>query len=210
MLDAVIFDLGGVLLRSGGPHDLAARYPDHDPKQLQELLMGPYHLDTDHPWHRLERGEITMQEVKAANRTALAAAGIVLPQRQDSGRVLESADRNTDMIALVHDLRAAGIKTAMLTNNVVEFREQWWPKYDWPSIFDDIVDSSEHGVRKPNPAIYRLSLQRLGVEASRSAFVDDVVSNVEAARNVGMHGFHCDPATAGAEAIAGVRELAAL
>ena len=78
-LDAVIFDLGGVLARNGRPADFASRYPDHDPVTITELLMGDYADDTDHPWHRLERGEITLAENRELNRAALAAAGIELP-----------------------------------------------------------------------------------------------------------------------------------
>jgi putative hydrolase of the HAD superfamily len=55
-------------------------------------------------------------------------------------------------------------------------------------MLDDIVDSHEVGMRKPNPAIYSLALERLGTTAERTAFLDDVESNVAGARDVGMVG----------------------
>ena len=54
--------------------------------------------------------------------------------------------------------------------------------------FDDVVDSHEVGVRKPNPAIYQLALARLGADAARTAFLDDVPTNIAAADAVGIRG----------------------
>ena len=75
-------------------------------------------------------------------------------------------------------------------------------------LFDDVVDSSAVGMRKPNPAIYELALARLGVtDTSRSVFLDDFEPNVAAARALAMHGIlveHPDPA------MAELRRLAAL
>jgi epoxide hydrolase-like predicted phosphatase len=54
-------------------------------------------------------------------------------------------------------------------------------------LFDDIVCSAEVGMAKPEPAIYTLAAERLGLEPSECVFVDDLDTNVEAARQVGMH-----------------------
>ena len=112
------------------------------------------------------------------------------------------------MLALVRDLRAAGIATAMLTNNVREFRSLWWPLAPWAELFDVIVDSHEVGLRKPNPAIYELTLAHLGVAPALSAFLDDVASNGAAAEAVGMIGIVVDEDFS--PAIARARELAGL
>ena len=228
-LDAVVFDLGGVLTHSGKPSDVAKRYPDHDPTMIVGLIMGQYHLDTDHPWHRVERGEITLDECRAATRATLQERGIASlgppigplpgesvtaaepplePRPGTSSVVGPNFALNADMMALVADLRAAGLKTGMLTNNVREFRPLWWPLADWPALFDVIVDSHEVGMRKPNPVIYTLTLGRLGVSAERSAFLDDVESNVAAAESVGMTGIVVAEDTT--VAIARTRALAGL
>ncbi len=60
-------------------------------------------------------------------------------------------------------------------------------------LFDDIVDSHEVGLRKPNPAIYELAMRRLELtDASKGVFLDDVMRNVDGARAVGMHGIFVD------------------
>jgi putative hydrolase of the HAD superfamily len=57
-------------------------------------------------------------------------------------------------------------------------------------LFELIVDSSFVGVRKPEPEMYALMLERLELPAEACAFVDDVSVNVDAARDAGMHGIH--------------------
>ena len=189
MLDAVIFDLGGVLLSNGRPSDVARHYPGVDPDALVAAITGPPGEDGDHPWHRLERGEITMKEYQLASRQHLAALGI--PSASEAPATERPRPRieffgNDAMLDLVGDLRAAGVRTGMLTNNAKEMRPHWWPVADWPALFDDIVDSHEVGIRKPNPAIYALALARLGVSAERSVFLDDLAANVEGAAAVGL------------------------
>jgi epoxide hydrolase-like predicted phosphatase len=194
-------------MRNGRPKDLAERFPDHDVDLLVQTMMGPYHEDTDHPWHRLERGEISFAEVRAHNKEALARLGIEPPPAGSSAASL-AFEPNEEMLALLVDLRTAGLRTGMLTNNIREFRDLWWPLMPWTEMLDDIVDSHEVGMRKPNPAIYSLALERLGTTAGRTAFLDDVESNVAGARNVGMVGVLVEDDSA--SAIATVRRLAGL
>ena len=208
-IDAIVFDLGGVLMLNGRPSDIAGRFPGHDPAVLIPILMGPHDDDTDHPWHRLERGEISMQELRAANREALAAHGVELPRaRAGSGAPPIEFRPNEAMFALARDARAAGLKIAILTNNVREFRPRWWTLAPYEELFDAVVDSHEVGARKPDPAIYRLTLERLGVPAGRAAFLDDIAPNAAAATAVGMFGLHVEGD--GADAIATARDLAGL
>lgn len=192
LADAVIFDLGGVIMKNGGPRDFTRRYPDHDPAFIAELVMGPHHLDTDHPWHRVERGEITLAECRALTKQLLDEAGVVAtaPVEQTptkSGQAF-AFQLNDDMVTFIHDLKKAGRPIGILTNNVKEFREWWWPLMDFASIFDAIVDSHEVKMRKPNPAIYHHTMELIGAAPSRTVFLDDLQANVEAANAVGMHG----------------------
>lgn len=186
VVDTVIFDLGGVLARNGRPSDLVARFPDHDPETVVRLVMGPYGDDTDHPWHRLERGEITFAEYREANAALLAEAG-VQPSSSSAAAGIEF-EPNEPVVALVYELRAAGLRLGVLTNNVRELRPLWWGLLPFDELFDDVVDSHEVGVRKPDPAIYQLALERLGATARRTAFLDDIASNVAAADRLGMVG----------------------
>jgi epoxide hydrolase-like predicted phosphatase len=195
-VDAVIFDLGGVIMRNGSPRDFTQQYPDHDPAYIAELIMGPHHLDTDHPWHQVERGEITFAQCREMTQQLLADAGVTRPASPPKGssttRSSFAFELNDDMVAFIQDLRDAHIPTAILTNNVREFRQWWWPLLDFDSLFTTIVDSHEVGMRKPNPAIYQLTLNRLGVDATRAAFLDDLHANVVAAEEVGLHGIHVE------------------
>lgn len=200
-VDAVIFDLGGVIMRNGGPSDFTRRYPDHDPAVIAEIVMGPHHLDTDHQWHRVERGEITLAECRAITKQKLDEAGIVASvpaEKPAPGGPAFRFELNDDMVTFIHDLKSAGFPIGILTNNVREFREWWWPLMDFESVFDTIVDSHEVGIRKPNPAIYHLTRERLGAAAQRTAFLDDLAANVEAANGLGMHGVHVEPDYTGA------------
>ena len=208
-VDAVIFDLGGVIMKNGGPRDFTRRYPDHDPAVVAEIVMGPHHLDTDHQWHRLERGEITMDECRALTKDMLDAAGIVAtaPAPTTSGGAF-NFQLNDQMVAFIHDLKSAGLPVAILTNNVREFREMWWPLMDFETVFDAIVDSHEVKMRKPNPDIYHLTMNRIGATPNRTAFLDDLRANVDAASALGMHGVWVEEDASGA--IAAARALSGL
>lgn len=210
-MDAVIFDLGGVIMKNGGPRDFTRRYPDHDPAVVAEIVMGPHHLDTDHQWHRLERGEITMAECRALTKEMLDAAGIVAtvppPTPSASGGSF-NFQLNEEMVAFIHDLKSAGLPIGILTNNVKEFRDMWWPLMDFDSVFDTIVDSHEVKMRKPNPAIYHLTMERIGATPGRTAFLDDLRANVDAANAIGMHGVWVEEDASGA--IAAARALSGL
>jgi putative hydrolase of the HAD superfamily len=72
-----------------------------------------------------------------------------------------------------------------LTNNVREWTD--WREWVEAHIFDLIVDSSEVGMRKPEPEIYLLTCEKLGVKPERAAFVDDIPTNIEGASAVGLH-----------------------
>ena len=209
-VDTVIFDLGGVIMANGGPRDFTRRYPDHDPKVVAEIVMGPHHLDTDHQWHRVERGEITLAECRAITKKMLDDAGIVasVPAGTPANGAAFSFSLSEPMVGLVHELKENGLRIGILTNNVREFREWWWPLMDFSSVFDTVVDSHEVAMRKPNPAIYRLTMDRLGAEPARTAFLDDLQANVDAAGAVGMHGILVEEDQS--SAIARARVLAGL
>jgi epoxide hydrolase-like predicted phosphatase len=208
-ITAAIFDFGGVLSANGRPSDFSRHFPGHDPVAVQQALMGDYGTDSDHPWHRLERGELTMAEVRVLNRGALAALGIEMPAPPPGSTSSAPAfafQPNEPVIELVRDLRRAGIATGVLTNNIREMRDLWRPMLPLDELFDDVVDSHEVGLRKPNPAVYQLALARLGASADSTVFLDDMPTNVAAATRVGMIGVVVDEDPR--PAVAEVRRLA--
>ena len=97
---------------------------------------------------------------------------------------------------------ARGLRTAIVTNNIREYGDAWRARIAIDELFDLVVDSCEEGVRKPDPAIFHTTLERLGVsDPARAVFLDDFAGNIAAARALGMHGILVgpDPAPAVAE-----------
>ncbi|HEX6420575.1 MAG TPA: HAD family phosphatase [Acidimicrobiales bacterium] len=178
---AVLFDLTGVLTSSPWPAITAAAQGDVG------LLVGPYHQDTDHPWHRLERGEITITEWLAAVQAVAEEAGRTLdlaPMRD----LLGTLTVHDDVVAHVRGLRAEGYRTALVTNNVREGSSAWRAMIPCDDLFDVVVDSSAVGMRKPDPAIFVHTLDRLGgVAPAEAVFLDDVEGNLAGARKAGLH-----------------------
>ncbi|MDQ6819354.1 MAG: HAD family phosphatase [Actinomycetota bacterium] len=93
---------------------------------------------------------------------------------------------NEPLIGLMSGLRDRGYKLAICTNNVREWEQRWRSKLPVDEIFDVVVDSAFVGFRKPEPRIYEITLERLGVPAAAALFVDDLELNCQAARELGM------------------------
>jgi len=188
---AVLFDFGGVFTPS--PFDGARSYGAQigaSPERVLELVFGPYHEDTDHPWHRLERGEIALTDARSAIIELGRAEGIDADPLALFASMASSARGAHDaMIERARRVLSRGYRTALVTNNVLEFRESWRRMLPADELFQVIVDSSEVRVRKPNPAIFQHTLELLGgVAAEECLFLDDAASNVEAAQRLGMRG----------------------
>jgi epoxide hydrolase-like predicted phosphatase len=189
-IDAALFDFGGVLVREGSVNDFARIAPHADPAVVLQHAIGAYHEDDDHPWHRVERGELDMAEWYTLTVAALAEAGIevVVPS---SGAVMFTP--NEPVVDAVRAVRAAGGRTAVVTNNVRELSQTWRPVLPLDELFDTIVDSCEVGLRKPNPAIYLLACERLGVAPERAVLLDDIESNLRGAEAAGLRAIHVAP-----------------
>jgi epoxide hydrolase-like predicted phosphatase len=158
-----------------------------------ELVFGPYDADTDHPWHRLERGEISLVDARDAILELGRAEGV----ESDPFRVFQlmsgAHGARDAVIDRTRRLRASGVRTALVTNNVREFRERWRGLVPVDELFELVVDSSEVGVRKPDPRIFTLALEGLGgILPERAIFLDDWEGNVAAARSVGIRGLRVD------------------
>jgi len=179
-IEAVLFDFSGVLTSSPWPALSASARGD------LELLVGPYHEDTDHPWHCLERGEITIGEWMVAVQALAEAAGTAL----DFGpmeALLDNLTVHQQVVEHIRGLKRDGFATALVTNNVREGSDKWRAMIPVDELFDIVVDSSAVGMRKPNPAIYHHTLELMGSVAPASAvFLDDVDSNLVGARAAGL------------------------
>jgi putative hydrolase of the HAD superfamily len=211
-VEAVIWDYGGVisspLFRGIGRFEADMGYPEGS---VLELIFGETaYIGTEgggdpgdgaapasasavtHDWHRLETGEIGLEEYMAG---VVKRAPDVLGREID----LEAYHAFTrDMPLGIHwpvvhrirRLRSDGLKVGLLTNNVKEFGSAWRSTFPVDELFEVVVDSSEVGMRKPDPRIYLLTCELLGVPPTASVFIDDNRDNVEAARAVGIQSIH--------------------
>ena len=186
MRDVLICDFGGVLTTPLQAGFLA--YQEESGVSLEELgkAMGRAAEEHgDHPLFELERGEISEAEFRARIEAHLHA-GFDLERLHEL--FLERLERNEAMIEFVRELRGRGVRAALLTNNVREWEPLWRAKLpEIDEFFEVVVDSAFVGLRKPDPAIYALTLERLGgVAPERCVFVDDLDVNCETARDLGM------------------------
>ncbi|MER7078428.1 putative hydrolase of the HAD superfamily [Saccharopolyspora kobensis] len=200
---AVIFDYGGVLTTSGraalhGWIEQEGIRPETFSAAIKEWLSRDAPPGT--PIHRLETGELDAedfnrtlaQRLRSIDGSPVAPEGLL--QRMFARMRSEPA-----MLDLVRDLRAGGVRTALLSNS-------WGNDYPWDlldGLFDVAVISAEVRLRKPDPRIYRMALERLELSAEQVVFVDDGAPNVDAARRLGMRTvLHTDPAATRAQVCA--------
>lgn len=190
---AVIFDFGGVFTAS--PFDAVATMGDvagipHE--RAMQFVFGPYDRDTDHPWHQAERGELALEEARTLILADAAAEGLDL-DLYDMLKYMAGAGVRDEMVERTRRLRADGYHTAMITNNVSEFRQFWRAMLPLDELFELVVDSSEVAMRKPDPRIFELVLDHFGgLDPAGAVFLDDYPGNVAAARAMGMHGILVD------------------
>jgi putative hydrolase of the HAD superfamily len=205
-LRGAVFDLGGVMTEP-----FFRRPPEAD--ALLTGLLGAflreaaevYHLPTgDFDLHLLETGRLTEAEYFARLCERHAAAGNprldpAQARRMLFGRPLVACEA---MVEAVRRVRAAGYRTGLLTNNAREWGATWRQVVPLDDLFDVVLDSSAVGLRKPDPAIYRLACEQLGVAPAECLFVDDLECNVVAARRLGMEALLCgDGATTAGEVL---------
>lgn len=187
VIRAAFFDFGGVILsspfeafngfeeRHGLPRDLIRTVNATDP-------------DTN-AWARFERNEVTFDEFCDLFEAECRAAGHEVSARQLMP--LLAGEIRPAMVQAVRRCREEGLVTACLTNNWVGFsprdREGRPPAGDDPlDLFDHVVESSQVGVRKPDPAFYELACTRADVEPSEVVFLDDLGVNLKPAAAMGM------------------------
>jgi putative hydrolase of the HAD superfamily len=182
---ALICDFGGVL--TSPLLEAIAAYQDEAGITFEEIGHAMARIadrDGGHPLFELEKGRLTEAEFVRLLETELG---------RSLGRLstyFANLRRNEPMIGYVREVRERGIRTALLTNNVREWSRGWRAKVpEIDELFEVVVDSSEVGMRKPEPEIYRLTLERLGggLRPPDCVFVDDTDVNCDAARQLGMH-----------------------
>ena len=191
-VSAVIFDFGGVIItpitRQIG---MIAEGLGRTTAEVHHVMMGPQFESGDHPWHRLERGEIGMGVLQDLLMPIAAEAGMTF-RGDEVEKILAPGmyEVNHFVLEKIDELRGRGYKTALLSNSIREFR----PKLEEdvpPRLFDAYIDSSHVGMRKPEPEIFHLTLRELGLDTpSDAVFLDDFAGNLAGATAVGLRTIH--------------------
>ncbi|HLF78336.1 MAG TPA: HAD family phosphatase [Dehalococcoidia bacterium] len=177
---AVIFDFGGVVAR-------------FRPQQRLEALATATGLTTAAVHSALftsgwdvacDRGEYTRDD---AYEAALRHLGASLTYEEFSAAWTTAFEPDIDVLRLVRDVRQAGLKTGLLTDNGPVLRDALPVLLPGLSLYcDSVVFSCDVGVTKPDPRAFRRALSTLGIEPHQALFVDDSQVNVDAARKLGM------------------------
>jgi putative hydrolase of the HAD superfamily len=185
----VIFDFGGVITSSpfeafnrmeaerGLPHNLVRQINAANPD--------------DNAWALFERAEIDAARFDSLFAEEAAALGHDLPGRDVLALLV--GDVRPRMVAALDWLKANGYRIGCITNNVPSSGDGRASNTDrLPVIaaimarFDHVVESSKVGIRKPDPAIYRMACDALGVEPSECVYLDDLGINCKPAAALGM------------------------
>lgn len=190
-ISSVVFDFGGVLISPiTNVLDEIATWHDVSMVTMLDVLMGPRERSTpDHPWHRAERGELPIAAMQADVAPYAEALGVAL--RGDEYERMLRGDFliHDDVINRIGVLRDEGYAIGLLTNSFLEFRPVLESRIDF-TLFDVVVDSSEVGYRKPEPQIYDLVTERLGVPGREILYLDDFDANLVGARIANWQTIH--------------------
>jgi epoxide hydrolase-like predicted phosphatase len=182
-IEAVIWDLGGVLVRTID----RSRRVEWERK---------FELDTGELDRLVFEGEVgraaALGKAEAADIWQALAERFQLSDHER--RMLEqdfwASDRvDETLISITRNLRPT-IKTGLLSNAWPDLRHALEDLWDIADVFDEIVISAEIGLAKPDPRIYHLILNRLDVKPQQAVFIDDFITNIEAAKALGLETIH--------------------
>jgi putative hydrolase of the HAD superfamily len=181
---AVIFDLGGVVFPS--PFQAFDAYDTDTGLPAGSVRALIRTSSEEGAWAALERGELTMDDFLSALELEAETNGFRLDARRLMQSLASGFGPRPAMQRAITSIREHGLRTAALTNN--------WPAADNGArshrfadlLFDVVVESAVEGLRKPDPKIYALVLERLGVGAEEAVFLDDLGINLKPAAAMGM------------------------
>ena len=182
-ISAVIWDLGGVLLRT---EDMTSRQALADRMEIPREKLEDMVFDNE-SGDRAQLGEISVDEhwENIRQQLGLDASGISEFRRQfwDGDRL------DVALVDYIRRLRG-NYKTGLLSNAFSDLRQIVTAMLNFSDAFDEMVISAEVHMMKPDPRIYQYALQKLGVAAQEAVFIDDIRLNVEGARSQGLHAIH--------------------
>lgn len=184
-VDAVVFDIGNILIRYAPDDFLAQLFPGDEQKQrdmLSRVYAGPY-------WPSFDRG--TMEFEDAARRLTQEFGGSEADYLHAMRGWIELKQPIDEGWRAARRCKRAGKRLYLLSNypreGYIRMREKFAGLF---SIFDGGVISYKVHQLKPEPEIYRTLITECSLEPERTLFIDDTLLNVEGAIKMGIHGFH--------------------
>ena len=187
-MQAVISDFGGVLTSPLAGAFAAFEAESGVPlAELGRAMAAEGLRRGTNPLFELETGRLTEAEFLGGIAAQLGRQlGREVSLDGFGERYFADLQPNVRIIDYLRELRDRRYRLAICTNNVREWEARWRAMLPVQEIFDVVVDSAFVGMRKPEPGIYELTLERLGVTAAAAVFVDDVEINCHAARELGL------------------------
>jgi putative hydrolase of the HAD superfamily len=200
-IKALVVDYGGVLTTPLQEGMLA--FASDIGLELQDFVriaLAPYAGGEDALISDFETGRIPEDEFsKEFTRRLSEATGTTIDPENIVARLFGGVRLEEEMLDLVAQARAAGFKTALLSNS---WGLDLYPTKRFHELFDEVIISGEVGLRKPERAIFELLLDRLGVTGDRCLFVDDHPGHLSAASELGFETLlHTDPQRTIAETV---------
>ncbi|MFF0295133.1 HAD-IA family hydrolase [Kitasatospora sp. NPDC004614] len=192
----LVLDFGGVLTTPLAPAALAFEKRAGLP---EGALINSLYLDQEMVRHteELERGALTQAEWNTE-----AAARLGVPAENLMGRIFADLRPEASLIAVVAEVRRAGVKIGILSNSVGRAPWDLYAGYDLE--YDAVVISEDHGLRKPEPEIFRVVLDLLDLPGDQCVFVDDTERYLAPAAALGLTTVH---ATEPGRTVAELRRL---
>ena len=184
---AVLFDLGGVVFPS--PFDTFDAYEKAKGFSKGFVRSVIARSAEDGAWARLERSDVTFEEFCGELEGESRLAGEEIDAKQLMDMVGSSLTPRPEMVNAINALRDLGLLIGALTNNwaLAGGRDDARPhSLGHLGLFDIVVESAVEGMRKPDPRIYELTCERLGVAPTEVVFLDDLGMNLKPARAMGM------------------------
>lgn len=188
-VQAIVSDFGGVLtsplLRSFAAFQDSSGIPL---EALGQAMAAVGERDGANPLFELETGRLSERDFLAKLEEELRAElGRPVEMHGFAEAYFAHLETNEELISYLRSLREGrGLRLALLTNNVREWEPRWRAMIPVDDLFELVVDSAFVGMRKPEPEIYELTLQRLRVPAAAALLIDDIKVNCEEARALGM------------------------
>lgn len=179
-IDAVVFDIGGVLI-------------DYDPRYLYSRLID----DRDEMEHFL--AEVCtaewnhQQDLGRSFADGIAERIALFPDKADLIRAWDSRWQEMvpgpieGTVAILEALKASGMPIFAITNFSREKFAEAQERFAFLTHFRDVVVSAHEHLAKPDPAIYHVALERFGIDPARAVFIDDMPANVETAKTLGFN-----------------------